>query len=95
MDETKEGAFSALIRGRVQGVGFRYSAVREACRLGLSGWVRNRSDGTVEIWSEGPLEKQTAFLQWLHQGPPSARVDAVRFEPRKPTGRYPNFFIKY
>ncbi|MDR1030994.1 MAG: acylphosphatase [Treponema sp.] len=97
MNETTEGvdrAFSALIRGRVQGVGFRYFAIHEARGLGLVGWVRNRSDGTVEIWSEGPPEKQTAFLQWLQRGPPSARVDAVQYEPRKPTGRYQNFSIK-
>ncbi|MDR1301074.1 MAG: acylphosphatase [Treponema sp.] len=97
MNEAKEGAggaFSARIRGRVQGVGFRYCAVHEARSLGLVGWVRNRSDGTVEIWSEGPPEKQTAFLQWLHQGPPSARVDVVQHEPRKPTGKYQNFSIK-
>ncbi|MDR2633603.1 MAG: acylphosphatase [Treponema sp.] len=97
-DETKERetlAFSALIRGRVQGVGFRYSAIHEARRLGLSGWVRNRSDGAVEVWSEGPLEKQTPFLTWLHRGPPGARVDSLRYEPRTPTGRYQNFSIRW
>ncbi|MDR2796833.1 MAG: acylphosphatase [Treponema sp.] len=98
VDETKEVvgfAFSALIRGRVQGVGFRYSAIHEARRLGLSGWVRNRSDGAVEVWSEGPPEKQTSFLKWLHRGPPSARVDSLRYEPRRPTGKYSNFSIQF
>ena len=97
VDETEEGAafaFSALIRGRVQGVGFRYSTIHEARRLGLSGWVRNRSDGAVEVWSEGPPAKQTPFLKWLHRGPPGARVVSLRYEPRRPTGRYSNFSIQ-
>jgi acylphosphatase len=88
-------AFSALIRGRVQGVGFRYSTIHEARRLGLSGWVRNRSDGAVEVWSEGPLEKQTSFLTWLHRGPPGARVDSFCYKPRTPTGNYQTFSIQW
>ncbi|MDR3167436.1 MAG: acylphosphatase, partial [Treponema sp.] len=56
------------IRGRVQGVGFRYSAVYEARRLGLSGWIRNTQDGDVEVWTEGTPEKQELFLKWLRRG---------------------------
>jgi acylphosphatase len=49
----------------------------------------------VEVWSEGPPEKQTPFLQWLHRGPPGARVDSLRYEPRNPTGRYSDFSIRF
>ncbi|MDR1955797.1 MAG: acylphosphatase [Treponema sp.] len=95
MKPAQEDAFSALIRGRVQGVGFRYSALHEARRLGLAGWVRNRSDGAVEVWVEGPAENQAAFRAWLDRGPPGARVASVRYESRTPTGKYPNFSIKW
>lgn len=86
-------AFSAFVRGRVQGVGFRYSCLHEARLMGLSGWVRNTKDGDVEVWSEGPKEKQVQFLQWLHRGPPSARVDAVQCRSQTPTGKYHQFSI--
>ncbi|MDH5264962.1 MAG: acylphosphatase [Betaproteobacteria bacterium] len=65
------------IRGLVQGVGFRYSLQREAILLGLSGWVRNRRDGTVEAVVAGPAEAVEAIVAWSHRGPPSARVEAV------------------
>jgi acylphosphatase len=90
-----EAAFSALIRGRVQGVGFRYSAYHEARRLGLSGWVRNTSAGDVEVWAEGPREKLAALLQWLHRGPAGARVESVRCDPQPSRGVYRSFSIEY
>jgi acylphosphatase len=92
--EPAVSAFSALIRGRVQGVGFRYSCLNEARRMGLAGWVRNTRDGAVEVWSEGPREKQVAFLKWLHRGPPYAQVDSVRCTSQIPTGKYQNFSIE-
>jgi acylphosphatase len=67
-----------VVSGRVQGVGFRYAALREARRLGLVGWARNTPDGQVEIVAEGPDDAVQAFVTWCHQGPPSARVTAVR-----------------
>jgi acylphosphatase len=87
-------AFYALVRGRVQGVGFRYSCYHEARRLGLAGWVRNKIDGDVEVWAEGTREKLEAFLQWLRLGPPGARVDQVRYDMCRPTGTYRNFGIE-
>ncbi|MDR3335116.1 MAG: acylphosphatase [Treponema sp.] len=87
-------AFFAIIRGRVQGVGFRYTCLNEARRIGLLGWVRNTPDGDVEVWSEGPTEKQELFLSWLRQGPPNARVDSFSCEMRRPTGKYRNFSVK-
>jgi acylphosphatase len=68
----------AEIRGRVQGVGFRYWVVEEAERLGLKGWVRNQRDGSVELEAEGPEEKLFEFEKLLWQGPPLARVTDVQ-----------------
>jgi acylphosphatase len=68
------------IRGRVQGVGFRYAAVSEARRLGLTGWARNQPDGSVEIVADGPAETIDAFLAWCRTGPSMARVREVVHE---------------
>jgi acylphosphatase len=87
-------AFSALIRGRVQGVGFRYSAYHEARRLGLSGWVRNTPEGDVELWAEGSGEKLKLLLRWLRRGPPGSRVESVRNSPQTPRG-YRDFAVTY
>jgi acylphosphatase len=67
----------AVVRGRVQGVGFRYYALRQASALGLSGWVRNLADGGVEVQVEGPAVSVDVFLERMRQGPPGARVDGV------------------
>jgi acylphosphatase len=65
------------IHGRVQGVWYRGSATAAATRLGLSGWVRNRNDGTVEALAIGPLAAVEAFIAWAHRGPSNARVSRV------------------
>ena len=65
------------IRGRVQGVGFRYATLQEAQRLGLSGWVRNCADHSVEASATGNPAALDALDQWLHHGPPGANVDQV------------------
>ena len=62
------------IHGRVQGVWYRASAQAEASRLGLAGWVRNRSDGSVEALAIGGHTQVEAFIAWAHQGPPKAQV---------------------
>ena len=65
------------IHGVVQGVGFRYSARREACSLSLSGWVRNLPDGCVEVEFEGDTQQLSQFLDWCKHGPRGAQVDLV------------------
>lgn len=69
-----------VIHGRVQGVGFRASLAREAERLGITGWVRNRRDGTVEAMLCGGAEAVAAMIAWARRGPPGARVDRVEVE---------------
>ena len=68
------------IFGQVQGVFFRHSAKREAERLGLTGWVRNNDDGSVEIRAEGPRDKLEEFIVWCKKGPPAAKVERVEIE---------------
>jgi acylphosphatase len=73
----------AVVTGRVQGVGFRFTTVDEAQRLGLSGFVRNLPDGSVEAEAEGRRADVEALVRFLHRGPPGARVEdvALRWEP--------------
>lgn len=66
-----------IISGRVQAVGFRASCQREAVALGLTGWVRNRWDGSVEALFEGEAAAVDAMLDWCREGPPMAYVAGV------------------
>jgi acylphosphatase len=78
------GSFRARVSGRVQGVGFRWSAVSEARRLGLRGRVRNAADGSVEVEAEGVAGSLADFLAWLRRGPPGAWVTGVEVDPAGP-----------
>jgi acylphosphatase len=69
------------IEGRVQGVGYRYAMRREALRLGIRGWVRNRADGSVEALAHGTPQAADALAEWARRGPPGARVTRVQVEP--------------
>ena len=71
----------ALISGKVQGVWYRAWTAGEADKLGLTGWVRNRADGTVEALFCGPAGSVDAMLAKCRKGPPLARVDAIAVEP--------------
>ncbi|HEX3363089.1 MAG TPA: acylphosphatase, partial [Solirubrobacterales bacterium] len=75
-----------VVRGQVQGVGFRYLTVERAHELGVLGWVRNEDDGTVLVHAEGPEEAVDALVEWLGEGPPGAEVDEVDVEPGKVEG---------
>jgi len=67
----------AHVIGRVQGVGFRYVTARQALDLGLSGWVRNLPDGSVEVEAQGPERAVDRLVDFLNHGPPAARVERV------------------
>ncbi len=82
-----------VVRGRVQGVYFRASAQREARRLGVCGWVRNRSDGALEIVAEGEEAAVRDLHGWAQRGPSAARVDKVDTRWRSYVGEYSDFRI--
>jgi acylphosphatase len=82
-----------IVRGRVQDVFFRASTQREARRLGLTGWVRNRPDGAVELVAEGEEDQVKDLLAWAQHGPSTARVDKVDTRWRSYTGEFADFRI--
>jgi len=82
-----------FIRGRVQGVFFRAAIQREARRLGLTGWVKNRADGSVEILAEGEEDEIKELIGWSHKGPGPARVEGVDVRWRGFSGQHPDFRI--
>lgn len=84
----------AIVRGRVQGVFYRASARREASARGLTGWVRNLPDGSVELVAEGPAPAVEAFLAWCREGPPAARVEAVEVRDEPPRGETGPFVVR-
>jgi len=73
-----------IVRGRVQGVGFRWFVEREAHVLGISGWVRNNPDGSVEVLGQGSRDQLLGLRLRLRQGPRAARVDDVEEFESKP-----------
>lgn len=95
MERPETEAFHAIARGRVQGVGFRYSAIREARRLGIRGLVRNTYDGGVEVIAEGDGESLRVFASWLRRGPSGAHVRELELTPVPPTGSYEGFDVDF
>jgi acylphosphatase len=79
MPSSEANVESRLVRveGCVQGVGYREACVQKAQALGLTGYVRNRCDGSVEVMLQGPADAVARLQAWLHEGPPAARVDRV------------------
>lgn len=88
-------AFHAIVKGEVQGVGFRMSAVIRAERLGLAGWVRNTPEGDVEVWAEGASDELESFYTWLQVGPSASRVDEVLRTDEQPKGFYSRFSVAF
>ena len=82
-----------IVHGIVQGVAFRYYTYDMAGKLDLSGWVRNRRDGTVEAVFAGKKEGVDAMIDWCGHGPPSAEVDKVDVEWQSPTAGLRGFRI--
>jgi acylphosphatase len=87
----KKIALRLVIHGQVQGVFFRDSMRMEAQRLGIAGWVRNRSDDTVEAAVQGKPAAVDAIVHWTHRGSQHARVERVEIEPDD--GSYTSFEV--
>lgn len=83
----------AVVRGRVQGVGFRVATVRQAHALAVCGWVRNVPDGTVEVLMQGEPDAIDRLLSWLHSGPPAARVADVTHGTETTSTRFDRFEV--
>lgn len=84
-----------LVRGHVQGVAFRIHTQREAANLGITGWIKNRGDGSVEVYAEGTIEKLENLLLFLHIGPPGADVEEVQSAWGDFSGKYLDFSIRF
>ncbi len=83
-----------VVRGRVQGVGFRWFVEREAHILGIAGWVRNNADGSVEVLAQGTRDQLFGLRSRLQQGPRAARVDDVEEAKSGPTDGISSFRIE-
>jgi acylphosphatase len=86
-----EQRMHATVRGRVQGVGFRYSVLSEAKRIGVAGFVENRPDGAVYVEAEGSPEQLDRLEAFLREGPPAARVEAFDSERSAASGGFEGF----
>jgi acylphosphatase len=88
-------AVHVRIGGRVQGVGFRYFALREAAAHGVTGWVRNLADGGVEARVEGSAARVDAFLASLREGPRMSHVEEFDVRDVEATGAFRSFEVRY
>ncbi|MBN1644302.1 MAG: acylphosphatase [Dehalococcoidales bacterium] len=84
-------SFRAVARGRVQGVYYRSFTARNAALLDLTGYVRNRPDGSVEVYAEGEKVQLEKLAEQLKTGPPAARVDNLTLDWKEYTGEFRNF----
>jgi acylphosphatase len=84
-----------IVEGYVQGVFFRASTQEKARELAVSGWARNRWDGTVEVLAEGEESRVAELQRWCHEGPPGARVTRVLVEDEPYRGEFEGFTIRY
>ncbi len=84
-----------IIEGKVQGVWFRESTKRKALSLGVTGWVRNLPDGTVEVVAEGDEDKVNELVKWCHKGPPAAEVKNVKIKEEEYLGEFTTFDVVY
>ena len=84
-----------IVEGRVQGVWFRDSTRTQANNLGVNGWVRNRSDGSVEVLAEGSEDGVEKLIDWCHEGPSYARVDRVEATREVWQGEFDTFDIAF
>jgi len=92
---TENKRVHVIVKGRVQGVFFRAYTSDEAKKLNLAGWVRNRTDGSVEAIVEGDAESIDTMLRWFYQGSPGSRVTEVHVQEESPIGDSSTFEIHY
>ncbi len=89
-----ETAINATVTGRVHGVGFRYATVARAQALGIEGWVRNTTRGTVEVLAQGDRDAIDRFVAFLRTGPQAARVDRVTILETIPNPNIEGFTVR-
>ena len=94
-DDALRKQVQGTIHGRVQGVGFRYFAQQVAAELGVTGWVKNSYDGSVEFLAQGNAEEIEAFLRNLSRGPASASVQDMRVRESSITREYTSFNVRF
>ena len=83
-----------LLDGTVQGVGLRYYTQEKAIELGLTGFVRNLTDGRVEVITEGPADKIEDLLAWFQTGSPQSKVDTIALRYEDPEGGFSSFSVR-
>jgi acylphosphatase len=88
-------AVHVIVKGRVQGVSYRFFVIEEAHKLGLDGWVRNLLDGSVEVWAEGDRSLLETLIELLKVGPRWATVKDLVIKWEKPTYKEKGFTIKW
>jgi len=93
--DVKRKQVHGTIRGRVQGVGFRYFTQQVAAELGVTGWVKNNYDGSVEFLAQGTDDEIEAFLRAIGRGPASASVQDMRVRESSVTREYSSFHIRF
>lgn len=91
----EQAQLHAIVHGRVQGVNFRGTTQQQARQYGLTGWVCNQIDGTVEVLAEGPKPNLGRFLDFLHTGPRAATVTHVDSTWRDYSGSFDSFQVRY
>jgi acylphosphatase len=94
-DDKESISVRLLVRGKVQGVYFRFNLQQVAMKNSVVGWVRNLPDGNVEALLEGNKEDVNQVVQWSKIGPENARVDEVKMDNGQYTGKYKDFIIRY
>ncbi len=94
MSENESVRLHAIVEGRVQGVGFRNFVYDHAIRLGLTGWVRNRWEGEVEVLAEGERRQLEKLLDALERGPRMSYVSRVKHEWQEASGEFAYFSVK-
>jgi acylphosphatase len=94
MTDSNLSRLHATVEGRVQGVSFRYFVTEQAQLLGITGWVRNRLNGAVEVLAEGPRNRLELLLKALNQGPPAAYVSDVQVEWLEGSGEFTSFWVR-